>query len=113
MFKKCLTVFLTFNILCLPLHSLSNELATLTEECCHKVHCECDHKESSSLIIRNVRCGDNGSNEESSSTFRQSLLISSFKLVPIEYESLFRIIKSKLIMDYICNLDPPPPKPIV
>ena len=96
----------------LPGYSVSVELTSLERNCSCQNICDCDHSKSTNPIFRNIRCGDNGSLEEYSSTYRQSLLANISMLHPFEKEALFKLFKGSFTKLLICSLDPPPPKKV-
>ena len=108
MIKKIITLLLVMIFATLPGYSVS-----LERHCSCQNICDCDHSKSTNPIFRNIRCGDNGSLEEHSSTYRQSLLATNTMLHPFEKEALFKLFKGSFTKLLVCSLDPPPPKTVV
>ena len=88
---------------------LSIEITNLKPSCCCDTNCPCEHEESAKTIIRNIKCGDNGSATLTNQTLKNLI-------VAVESKANVTKVVSSLYLNTFYNdtltniIDPPPPK---
>ena len=108
--KKLIILFLSvFAIFVSSTAVLSIEISNLKPSCCCDTDCHCEHERSSKTIIRNIKCGDNGSATLTNQTLKNLV-------VTAESNDNIQTAISSLYLNTLYNdtlisiIDPPPPK---